>query len=332
MEDSTIFLGPYSMSIGEKARTALIELPAEKQEMAFKQVRSFFIKGTKKLISYLPFENDFLESCRFVDPKNIQDSNFEKWVTTVARNFPQEISSSDMKLLEIESRLLQLNETNSFEWEKCAEQYPTLSRLARLVMIIPHGNAEVERVFSMLSDVITKKRKSLHPNTVRALCVCKSFISAHNYTASTFPVNDELVILAANAHSTYRKRVKEETALEAEKKREQKEKKMMEALKEEKENNPALKTLTSETEENDRKIKEAFKRKDSREKCRDETLKSLKNADADLQQLLHVDEKSKLAKKTSHESNKVFERLMKRKIRDSVDLDDDDDHFIPKKK
>ena len=105
---------------------------------------------------------------------------------------------------------------------------------------------------------------------------------------------------------------------------------MMEALKEEKENNPVLKTLTSETKENDRKIKEAFKRKDSLEKCRDETLKSLKNADADLQQLL--DEKSKLAKKTSHESNKVFERLMKRKIRDCVDLDDDDDHVIPEKK
>ena len=68
-----------------------------------------------------------------------------------------------MKQLKIESRLLHLNEAGFFDWEKCYSQYPTLSRLAQLAMIILRGNAEVERVFSMLSDVITKRRKSLHP-------------------------------------------------------------------------------------------------------------------------------------------------------------------------
>ena len=42
----------------------------------------------------------------------------------------------------------------------------------------------------MLSHVIAKMRKSLHPDTVRALCICKSFLSTHKLSASTFPVND----------------------------------------------------------------------------------------------------------------------------------------------
>ena len=97
-------------------------------------------------------------------------------------------------------------------------------------MILPHGNAEVERVFSMLSDVITKKRKSLLPNTVRALCVSKSFISGRKYTASSFPLSDELIKMSVDAHAAYIKRIKEESKLKEEKKRQQKENKLIQAI------------------------------------------------------------------------------------------------------
>lgn len=249
LDDSVIFIDPYSMSIGENARKISIELSADQQDIAIKQVRSFFIKGTKKLIAYLLFEHSINESCRFLDPTNSKDASlFEKWVMTIAKEFLRDFSSSDINQLEIESRLLHLNDADSFDWEKCSSQYPILSRLARLAMIIPHGNAEVERVFSMLSDVITKKRKSLHPNTVRALCVCKSYLSMHKLSASTFPMDDELLNLAANAHNAYRKRVKEQAAIVTEKTREEKEKIIMSKLKEEKKNDPILKRLNSESE------------------------------------------------------------------------------------
>ena len=124
------------------------------------------------MLRYLPFENKFLEACRFIDPRNKLDPSFEQWVKTVASYFPKEINASDQQSLEIESRLQQTNGTCSDDsstddihthLKKWSEKCPTLARLAKLVMIIPHGNAEIERVFSMLSDIVTKKRKALSP-------------------------------------------------------------------------------------------------------------------------------------------------------------------------
>jgi hypothetical protein len=37
-------------------------------------------------------------------------------------------------------------------------QFPILSRIAAAALSVPHGNAAVERVFSQLFDLITRKR------------------------------------------------------------------------------------------------------------------------------------------------------------------------------
>lgn len=36
---------------------------------------------------------------------------------------------------------------------------PNIVKLARLCMALPHSNAETERVFSVVTDVKTKKKK-----------------------------------------------------------------------------------------------------------------------------------------------------------------------------
>lgn len=52
---------------------------------------------------------------------------------------------------------------------RTAEYYPTLTRVMRVLLSIPHSNASSERVFSMLKKIVTDQRSLLAPDTVNAL-------------------------------------------------------------------------------------------------------------------------------------------------------------------
>ena len=61
-------------------------------------------------------------------------------------------------------------------------RYPPLTKLAKAVLIIPHGNVDVERIFSHMGLNKTKVRNSLNVDTLTALLrmlnvkeVCHSF-------------------------------------------------------------------------------------------------------------------------------------------------------------
>jgi hypothetical protein len=56
-------------------------------------------------------------------------------------------------------------------WKANASVYPRLSEIARDYLAIPATGAPVERMFSIGTDVVTQKRASLNPDTIRA-CLC----------------------------------------------------------------------------------------------------------------------------------------------------------------
>ncbi|KAG0436698.1 hypothetical protein HPB47_017806, partial [Ixodes persulcatus] len=59
---------------------------------------------------------------------------------------------------------------------------PNIATLAKLVLTLPHSNAETERIFSMLSDMKTRKRNRLGPESVNALLLVKSAMATRGET------------------------------------------------------------------------------------------------------------------------------------------------------
>lgn len=139
------------------------------------------------MINYMPFNNELLVACQFLDPKNVVNPQFEGWVKTTVDALPRAVKKSEMSNLEVEVRLLQGSISEDPEdkpeefWKRKSEQVPHLSRLARQAMLLPHGNAEVEHVFSMLPDIVTKKRSRLSPTTICSLMVIKSFLQCNAF-------------------------------------------------------------------------------------------------------------------------------------------------------
>ncbi|KAK0070838.1 hypothetical protein PV326_002024, partial [Microctonus aethiopoides] len=48
--------------------------------------------------------------------------------------------------------------------------FDNLKTLVDMVLILPHSNAEAERTFSNVTDIVTKKRNRIGSDTVAAIC------------------------------------------------------------------------------------------------------------------------------------------------------------------
>ena len=111
-------------------------------------------------------------------------------VNTVARLLPQVIKESKRAALAEEymdyctSELTFQRQNMAVDeyWHKVSTvtdiagdvRYPLLSKLAKAILIIPHGNADIERMFSHLGLNKTKLRNSLATETLSTL-LCIQF-------------------------------------------------------------------------------------------------------------------------------------------------------------
>jgi hypothetical protein len=60
-------------------------------------------------------------------------------------------------------------------------EYRNVAKLAHLCMSLPHSNAETERVFSVVTDVKTKKRNKIGSEALNAVCVVRFANSSDCY-------------------------------------------------------------------------------------------------------------------------------------------------------
>jgi len=83
-------------------------------------------------------------------------------------------------------------------------KYPTISKLVNAIRSLPNSNADAERVFSILTDVKTKKRSKLNPIHVHSLCAFKSNLKARGQIAQTMTVDARHLALMSseNFHET----------------------------------------------------------------------------------------------------------------------------------
>ena len=77
-------------------------------------------------------------------------------------------------------------------------RYPTLTRLAKAILVIPHGNADTERLFSHLGLNKTKHRNSLGISTLNSLLIVQFNVPE---TCYNFKPSKPLLKLCKNAIS-----------------------------------------------------------------------------------------------------------------------------------
>ena len=145
--------------VGEKAHRYLSDCDISSSQVKnfLSTCQKFWIMGTSYAMKKLPVTHDLLDSISWIQPFTNEYGKADQ-VMEVARLLPQVIKESDMAALNEEyidyctselpfpKQVITVDEY----WHKVSEmteiagdiRYPLVSKLAKAILIIPHGNAD----------------------------------------------------------------------------------------------------------------------------------------------------------------------------------------------
>ena len=331
------WLGNYQIILGDKAYKLLCEMSAENQLQVINSVKSFYQISTKKLNQYLNFRNKALKGCQFLSPEKQTRRKFEKWVVTIANKLPTVIKQDEIGELRIEVKAhqLQLTQKQCSTCDSCPSlmtdrdvphywagvetcgKFPLLVKIAKATFVLPHGNAEVERCFSILPDIITKKRNTLGPETVKALVVSKSALKTKNWTSATIPATPNLREKVNNAYATYAAMLKEKQDREAAEKAEELAKAFANEIEAQKKTNKRKLKLDELAKANELALEQKMKEKEKIQKLLKDTQDQMAASDKQLEELRN--KQQNLDVKRQRVSEKLVQETLKRHAADAIE-------------
>lgn len=193
LKNPRIFLPLEEIYLGPECTELLKTTPPEGREVFIKNCLNFYIEGASDLQKRLP--DKIFKNMGFLNPTlafSKNDSERDINFAEIIKKFGS-IINVDKTDLEIEWRSfcdlfsdLQVTRLKSLEvdemWlEICSKKrfdetlaFPNLSQLANVLLVLPHSNAEAERIFSVVTDTKTKKRNRLAEKSLNSLCVFRS--------------------------------------------------------------------------------------------------------------------------------------------------------------
>lgn len=213
------FLQLENIYVGLECDTFLKTLPNHIENNVRKNCLEFYICASIEMKKRLPINNILFNMMSFIKPMFVlyQDKRNDtlSFLSLLGQKFSNYL---DVVKLEIEWRNLpfMFNETEkkSFEslsieefWQRIGEAKnfnneliaSNVYKLANFILILPYSNAESERIFSLVTDIKSKKRNKLSSETLNSICVIKSSFLANTTTCKTFQPNaGHLSIMTTN--------------------------------------------------------------------------------------------------------------------------------------
>lgn len=223
---------PDQVMVGQACQELLDRLNQEGHGEIVKSVYanclSFYNIAAKEIRQRLFVKEEFLGKLRIFEPKfalqqedeeNRPNNSVVQDVLLVAKRFggfDEEMLRKEWQsihldfALEQKAKIINLNFDEAWKTimaTKDADEnfkYPMLTKLINAIRSLPNSNADAERMFSMLTDVKTKKRNILSPIHVQAVCVFKSCLRTREETARTMKVDARHLALMSsqNLHQT----------------------------------------------------------------------------------------------------------------------------------
>ena len=216
LDDASLHLPVEEVFVGDKARRYIEgdnELSSSEKRAFYKVCREFWITAAKYAVKKLPLDSAFLANLSWVNP-GVQEYGMLTQLKNTLQHLPQVIKEEERGAVEEEFLDYCTNEDVKalcstackidVYWHKVAQlkdltgelRFPLLARLAKAVLIVPHGNADVERSFSKLGLNKTKLRNSLGTDTLNALLQLQC--NVHD-TCYAFKPTPEMISLCKNA-------------------------------------------------------------------------------------------------------------------------------------
>lgn len=169
-----------------------------------KNCLKFYQNVTKEIQQRLPLTDTLFEQMRFINPSDLlcltspDHVNIGKLIN-MFRPEEVEVELRNLKYPFDENEVQKISQLEPSEfWKIIANEkslnndflFKNVIQLAHLVMILPHSNAEAQRIFSIMNDVKSKKRNKLGSESLNAICMLRSKLHNDNIKSHNYVVTD----------------------------------------------------------------------------------------------------------------------------------------------
>lgn len=205
------FLDLENINLGIECQEFIHNMPQTEKIDILKMCLRFYITVADQVKTRLPLNNKFFKNLQFLDPDVAFNFNsrtkFNIDIKEVAKmyqnhidltklsvewqNLPNTFNQfeiSDFKNMPLEEMWLKIVDCKNFTEEYL---FPNLKTLIKIVLSLPHSNAEAERIFSLVSDIKSKKRNLVGDDSLNAMCVLRSSLQNNNINCTKYVVNEE---------------------------------------------------------------------------------------------------------------------------------------------
>lgn len=217
-KNPNIFLDLKAIDLGRECNAFVANLPEDIQTFIRKSCLEFYISAATDMQKRFPLTNSFFDSLKFLNPQialslvkpndltylqiiwdqfksieGIDGDHIDREWKNIATDFSDDAQKrEDLLTLSVEDFWNRLGKCKNFSDEY---EYCHVVRLAKLCMCLPHSNAETERVFSIITDVKTKKRNKLGNEALNAISIIRT--SSDNCCQSFCVSKDHLKLMAS---------------------------------------------------------------------------------------------------------------------------------------
>jgi len=199
----------HPVYVGPECESFLETLPLEHAQEIRRHCLDFYITSLREMLKRLPYKDIIFEQLMFLQPNialyhegrtkikdltllatRIRDIDLKKldFEWKILPSIYNDAQKAQFALLEISDMWKQIFEFRDISGEPF---FPNLELLVYSVLSFPHSNAEAERIFSIVTDVKSKKRNRLANNTVSAICTIRSSFQTKGINCINFKVDSE---------------------------------------------------------------------------------------------------------------------------------------------
>ena len=160
----------------------------------FSAVRLFYVTTVAKILAKFPFKDQTLQDLKLLDPRKRVDITAASVIRLCKRFHKRTPEELDNILQELNDYCVmpeqQLPTVNCDEegvldqfWlsmshipkpgDSSQKRFSSLAQLCKILVVLPHSNADPERLLSMVQKVETEQRGSLKPSTIQDLISVK---------------------------------------------------------------------------------------------------------------------------------------------------------------
>ncbi|XP_063912692.1 uncharacterized protein LOC135129472 [Zophobas morio] len=195
--------------VGPECSALVKTMPPDGRDLFLKNCLKFYVTAAVDLQRRLPEE--IFRDMRFLNPNvafaksddernidfnilcdKLKHINADKTEIAIEwRNLPISFSETEIKKftsLQLHEMWLNICSTKKFSEDLA---FPNLGKLVKSILILPHSNAETDRIFSIVTDTKTKKRNRIGESSLNAVAVFRSFLQATELDVVKYPITQD---------------------------------------------------------------------------------------------------------------------------------------------